>query len=90
MECEFQILKTFFLEIICSDSESESSADSAPHSKKISDKKVTDKPNTSAVKVETKDNVNSESDIENKATSNVVRKLTRSSSTRKSKHLTGE
>lgn len=72
-----------------SESESESSADSAPITKKVSDKKPADKSNTSAVKLETKDHANSESDIENKATSNVVRKLTRSSSTRKSKHLTG-
>lgn len=76
-------------QIIRSESESESSADSAPLNKKVSEKKPADKTNASAVKLETKDHVNSESDIENKATSNVVRKLTRSSSTRKSKHLTG-
>ncbi|KAG4070739.1 hypothetical protein HA402_010965 [Bradysia odoriphaga] len=71
-----------------SESESESSVDSSPLSKKVAEKKPADKTNTSAVKSEVKDPANSESDIENKATSNVVRKLTRSSSTRKSKHLT--
>lgn len=71
-----------------SESESETSVDSVPNNKKTVDKKPLDKTST-AVKLEAKDNVNSESDIENKATLNVVRKLTRSSSTRKSKHLTG-
>lgn len=75
--------------MVHSESESESSVDSAPLNKKNSEKKPADKTNNSAVKLETKDHANSESDIENKATSNVVRKLTRSSSTRKSKHLTG-
>lgn len=72
-----------------SESESETSVDSVPNNKKISDKKPLDKTTNSVAKLETKDVVNSESDIENKATLNVVRKLTRSSSTRKSKHLTG-
>lgn len=76
--------------LFASESESESSVDSTPLNKKNSEKKPADKTNNSAaVKLETKDHANSESDIENKVTSNVVRKLTRSSSTRKSKHLTG-
>lgn len=76
-----------------SDTESESSADSSPPiTKKSINKKgvpqVKSAP-SSASKSESKDNGNSDSDAENKQTPNVMRKLTRSSSTRKSKHLTG-
>ncbi len=86
MALKFKFFNFFFY----SESESESSVASAPLTKKISDKKPADKTNNST-KSESKDHpANSDSDIENKATSNVVRKLTRSSSTRKSKHLTGK
>lgn len=55
----------------------------------MSNKKVSQKSSQANKSSESKDNANSESDIENKPAQKVVRKLTRSSSTRKSKHLTG-
>lgn len=66
-----------------SESESESSADSSPPVKKNLQKKA-------LVKKDKIDNGVSESDSETKPAASLFRKLTRSSSTRKSKHLTGK